>query len=139
MCNFKETVAFVFIANCAGDIQPRRIRSNDCIAALEQQLLRDGQGFAGFSVACDLNQQHLSRRETLHLTQEGRTVWRAEEHAPLAFYGAVGAGAIDGAGQGCIACDQKIVECSIDHQGRGFTPVDVIENDLSALHGASSL
>ena len=137
MGDFKEGIAQVLILDGTRDIEARCIRSDDGIAAFEEKPGCDRQRLARFSIARDLHQQRLTGGQTLDLAQKSGSVGCAQEHAALAFDGAIGDGAVDGTGARLIRVDQQVFKPPPHKQGCGLGTVQMVERDGAQGHGMS--
>jgi hypothetical protein len=64
-------------------------------------------------------------------------VGQAQHHAPLPLERPVADAAIDRADPGrVLVVDEQVVEPTVDHEGGGLAPADVVEDDPAAFHGA---
>ncbi len=137
MRDFEQPVPFFLVADTARDIGAGCAWRHDGIAAFEQQLLGDGNGLAGFSIAGYLHKNGLPGCEPLDLAQKSRAVGRFQKHPPLPLDRTIRDGAVDRAGARAVAVDQKVIQLAVHNQRGGFDVAKMVQNDRTALHEVS--
>ena len=132
----QQRVALVVIGDLAADVQSRLAGGDDGIAALEQDAVCHRHGLAVLGVAGDLHQHRLAGTQALGAAQKGRAArWQTQHHPALPLQWPVADAAKDRAGPRCIGCvDQQVVELPVHQQGGGLDPVQIVQDDGTALH-----
>ena len=136
-----QAVLLGLVADRARDIEPRRVRRDDGVAALEEKPRGHRGGLAGLGPGIDLHQQALAGGEPPGLPEPAaRAAGQAQGHAALPLHLPIHDGAADRTRRGAGALgrvDEEILQPPVHHQRGGAAAADLVQDDDAALHAGT--